>query len=316
MPVVINSSANSAGNIRFTAANPSVVASSYIIVPGGAYFNSGTVYFEAQAQLRGGIHNDTGAYLTIAGGTSGITYVTGNLGIGTTGPAEQVHATGNIRADGIVYWGNGLVRTETKDDPGLMGSQGARSGFFETSNPVAANFYPNVSGWQHYFETRHSNNGNNFAFQIAGSFFDQDFWFRKTNNAGNTEWSQLIGAGNRTCTAPFNSLGVVTPVTVGGITRRNTICATIRLSGLNFNDAQNVCYALGGHIGTYNETYRLAQTYGLANVVGNGDWIGSRAGDDQAYCVNNTTTLNNFEGVCDKENVRTYRCVNSSTNAQ
>jgi hypothetical protein len=312
--VSVTSASTAAGNIRFSAANPYMVASSYIVVPGGAYFNSLTVYFEAQAQFRGGIHNDTNTYLTIAGGTAGITYVTGPLGIGTAGPAEQVHATGNVRADGIVYWGNGLVRTESKDDPGLMGSQGARSGFFETASPVAANFYPNASSWQHYFEARHSNNGNNYALQIGGSFFDQDLWFRKTNNAGNTGWSQLIGAGNRQCTAPFNAAGVLTTTSQGGITRQNTICATTWFGPSTFNDAQNVCFALGGHISTYNELYRLAQTYGTGAVLFSGDWIGNRSGDDQAYCVNNGNPppLNNFEGNCNKNDSRIYRCVNSS----
>lgn len=306
--VSVNSGSDAAGNIRFSAANPYVVASSYIVVPGGAYFNNLTVYFEAQAQFRGGIHNDTGAALTIAGGTSGITYVTGSLGVGTAGPAEQVHATGNIRADGIVYWGNGLTRTETKND---ANAQGTRSGFYETSGPV--NFYPNAASWQHWIDVRHSNGGNNYAFQIAGGFFDQDFWFRKTNNNGVAGWSQVIGAGNRNCTAPFNAAGVLTTTSVFGITRENTICATTwYLSGLNFNEAQNVCFALGGHISTYNELYRLSQVYGVGAVLFNGDWMGNRAGDDQAYCVNSSGNINNFEGTCDKNNVRVFRCVNSS----
>jgi hypothetical protein len=72
------------------------------------------------------------------------------VGIGTTGPGEQLHVTGNIRADGIVYWGNSLVRTETRDNAGLQGNAGARSGFFETSAPSpAANWYPGANNWQH-----------------------------------------------------------------------------------------------------------------------------------------------------------------------
>ncbi|MFT3765765.1 MAG: hypothetical protein QM820_09640 [Minicystis sp.] len=313
IPLNINSASNGGGNIRFAAANPYMVASSYIIVPGGAYFNSGTVYFEAQAQFRGGIHNDTNAALTIAGGTSGITYVTNTLGIGTASPADQVHATGSIRADGIVYWGNGLVRTETKDDPGLQGSQGARSGFFETSNPNAGNFYPGASSWQHYIEARHSNNGNNYAFQIGGSFFDEDLWYRKTNNTPNTTWLQLIGAGPRQCTAPFNALGATVSATVNGITRSNTICATPWIPPQTFNNAQNICAAIGGHIATYNEVYRLAQANGGVNVVNlTNDWIGNRSGDDNAYCTN-SNDINNFEGNCNKNNTQWFRCVNNST---
>jgi len=302
----IASAADGAGNIRFTAANPYIVASSYVIVPGGAYFNAGTVYFTAQAQFRGGIHNDTGPYLQYDGGTSGINYFPGTIGVGTANPAEQVHATGNIRSDGIVYWGNGLTRTETKDNADATGS---RSGFFETSAPV--NYYPNASGWQHLIDVRHSNGGNNYAMQIGGSFFDQDLWYRKTNNAGNTTWLQLIGAGPRNCTAPFNAYGVTTTTTLGGIQRSNTICATPYFSSQNFNNAQNVCAALGGHIETYNEHYRILQVYGTGGQI-NGDWLGNRADDDNAYCINNTSNINNFEGHCDKGELHRFRCANSS----
>jgi hypothetical protein len=309
--VSIASAANAAGNLRFTAANPYVVASSYMLVPGGAYFNSGTVYFEAQAQFRGGIHNDTNSYLRIDGGTSGVTYFPNPIGVGTTGPGEQIHATGNIRADGVVYWGNGLTRTETKDNADATGS---RSGFFETSAP--SNFYPNSSSWQHLIDVRHSNGGNNYAMQIGGSFFDQDLWFRKTNNSGTTGWLQIIGAGPRVCTAPFNAAGVTTTTNIAGIERTNTICATTWFfNNLNYNDAQNVCYAMGGHISTYNELYRLALTYGAGSVLFSGDWIGNRAGDDQAYCIN-STNIANFEGICDKNQGHVFRCVNSSTNAE
>jgi len=216
-----------------------------------------------------------------------------------------VWATGDIRADGIVYWGNGLTRTETKDNADATGS---RSGFFETSGP--ANFYPNASSWQHLIDVRHSNNGNNYAMQIAGSFFDQDFWYRKTNN-GNPTWLQLIGAGPRPCQAPFNSLGATNSATISGVTRSNTICATVRIGATTFNEAQNVCTSLGGHIATYNDMYRLAQQNGVGVVLIGGDWIGHRTGDDDAYCVNGNA-IGNFEGNCNKNDNRPYRCVNSS----
>ncbi len=308
--VSINSASDGAGNLRFSAANPYVVSSSYMVVPGGAYFNAGTVYFQTQAQFRGGIHNDSAPYLQYDGGTSGINYFPGSIGVGTAGPAEQIHATGNIRADGIVYWGNGLTRTETKDNADAPGS---RSGFYETSGPV--NFYPNASSWQHLIDVRHSNGGNNYALQIAGGFFDEDLWYRKTNNAGNTVWLQLIGSGPRQCTAPFNSLGATTQTNLGGITRSNTICATIRFGATNFNDAQNVCFALGGHLATYNDIYRLGLANGIGAVIANGDWIGHRTGDDDAYCVNGVN-LTNFEGNCNKGDNRPYRCVNSSALAE
>jgi len=55
-------SITNATGLSFTNANPYITASSYFVAPGGAYFNSGTVYFEAATQVRGGIQNDAGSY--------------------------------------------------------------------------------------------------------------------------------------------------------------------------------------------------------------------------------------------------------------
>lgn len=81
--------------------------------------------------------------------------------------------------------------TKPKDDAGQMGGT---SGFYETYNPV--NFPTGANGWWHLLDVRHSNVNNNFAMQFAGSFFDQNLWFRKTNNVPNAEWSRLITETN------------------------------------------------------------------------------------------------------------------------
>jgi hypothetical protein len=70
--------------LHFTTANPYIQTNngsgqSYFHAPGGAYFNSGTVYCEAQIRARGGIGNDTAASLQIYGGTSSLTQVNGTL---------------------------------------------------------------------------------------------------------------------------------------------------------------------------------------------------------------------------------------------
>jgi hypothetical protein len=67
-----------AGNIVFGASNPYITASSYIIMSGGAYFSSGTVYMEANLKARGGVGNDSAAALTLTGGTSGYTQINGS----------------------------------------------------------------------------------------------------------------------------------------------------------------------------------------------------------------------------------------------
>lgn len=110
---------------------------------------------------------------------------TGNVGIGTAIPGYRLDLN-----TGTFAFGNGNVRTEWRDNAGLQGNAGAQSGFFETVNPT--NYPTGASSWWHLIDTRHSNNANNYALQIAGSFFDQDLWFRKTNGSANTAWSKLL----------------------------------------------------------------------------------------------------------------------------
>jgi len=111
---------------------------------------------------------------------------TGSVGIGTPTPAYKLDVVGDVQASGSVWWGSGAQRTETKDNAGAIAS---RSGFFQTSAPT--NYYPGAAGWQHLIESRHTNPANNYALQIAGSFFDQKIYFRKTNNSAATAWNRF-----------------------------------------------------------------------------------------------------------------------------
>ncbi|MCW3127287.1 MAG: Protein of unknown function precursor [Bacteroidetes bacterium] len=107
------------GNLRFDAANPYIVSSSYYVCPGGAYFNSGTVYTEAQYQCRGGIHSDAAGDLTIAGGTNGTTYFGGPISgmSGNFPPNYEVRLTPNLHLNSgagyavILNWDNGTTGT-------------------------------------------------------------------------------------------------------------------------------------------------------------------------------------------------------------
>ncbi len=74
------------GNITLTAANPSITSgSSYITIPNGLYVSGGTPYFANQIQARGGVHDDTNARLTLAGGTSNDSQFSGQAFFGTGG---------------------------------------------------------------------------------------------------------------------------------------------------------------------------------------------------------------------------------------
>ncbi|MEX0812536.1 MAG: hypothetical protein WD048_10000 [Chitinophagales bacterium] len=151
------------------------------------------------------LFTSNGSRNAVIGLTNGHGYFAGNVGIGTTSPSEKLHVTSNIRADGVVYWGNGLVRTETRNDAGLQGNAGARSGFYETSSPSpAANWPSGASNWWHLLDVRHSNNSNNYAMQIAGSFFDQNLYYRKTNNNPAQPWTKIV-SGNQGATVYSNA---------------------------------------------------------------------------------------------------------------
>ncbi|MFD2581614.1 hypothetical protein ACFSR6_03870 [Pedobacter vanadiisoli] len=82
------------------------------------------------------------------------------------------------------------AQTATRDNAGLQGDAGAVSGFFETVNPV--NYPAGSNGWWHLLDVRHGNNNNNYAMQFAGSFFNQELYFRKTNNNAGQPWSKVL----------------------------------------------------------------------------------------------------------------------------
>lgn len=65
---------NGAGNIRFSAGNPYIVASDYIHMPGGLYVSGGNLWVQNTCHVRGatGLYNDTGN-LIVSGGSSGVT---------------------------------------------------------------------------------------------------------------------------------------------------------------------------------------------------------------------------------------------------
>ncbi len=113
----------------------------------------------------------------------------GNTGIGTTNPLYRLDL-----ANGSFGFGNNNTRSESRSNAGLQGNAGAQSGFFETDNPV--NYPAGAAGWWHLIDSRHSNPANNYAMQIAGSFFDQELWFRKTNGNAAQAWQHLLTTTN------------------------------------------------------------------------------------------------------------------------
>ena len=116
--------------------------------------------------------------------------VNDKVGIGTASPTEKLEVNGNILLSGTIKYGNGGVRTEYRNNAGLQGNAGAMSGFFETVAPQ--NFPKDDNSWWHLIDSRHSNAANNYAMQIAGSFFDQKLYFRKTNSNSTETWKEFV----------------------------------------------------------------------------------------------------------------------------
>lgn len=94
---------------------------------------------------------------------------------------------------GRLWYGLEGSRTERRSNAGLQGNAGAQSGFYDTDSPT--NFPTGATSWWHLLDVRHTNPANNYAMQFSGSFFDQRFFARKTNNNAAQPWSELVTAG-------------------------------------------------------------------------------------------------------------------------
>jgi len=123
-----------------------------------------------------------------SGGPKMVLNGSGNLGVGTSSPSYRLDL-----ANGTFAFGTNNQRTETRENAGLQGDSGAQSGFFETSTATSGENWPNgASGWWHLIDCRHSNTTNNYSMQLAGSFFDQKLYFRKTSNNAAQPWTEVL----------------------------------------------------------------------------------------------------------------------------
>lgn len=70
------------------------------------------------------------------------------------------------------------------------------SGFYQSNESGSGGNAP-WSSWMHLINCQHNNTGNNYALQIAASFYDNNiFKIRVTNNNVNNAWRDIIHSGN------------------------------------------------------------------------------------------------------------------------
>jgi len=157
----------------------------------------------------------------------------GNVGIGgTSNPETKLMINGNIA------YGDSYANVITRHDAGLRGDAGARSGFYQTSVPApAANWPSGAVGWWHLIDVRHSNPANNYALQIAGSFWGQDLYFRKTSDNPAMPWNRFIYE---------DSSGNVGIGTVGPLGRLDVVTAQGFGLGAGLEASRAVFRRLGG----------------------------------------------------------------------
>ncbi len=162
-----------------------------------------------------------------------------NVGIGTSAPAYTLDLN-----TGTFAFGNGNSRTQTRDNAGLQGNAGAQSGFFETPSPT--NYPAGASNWWHLIDVRHSSTTNNYAMQLAGSFFDQKLYFRKTNGSATTTWNEVTTAATETYTAvsllsdisiPNTTFTDISGMTLTFTAKKSTILVTVTASGHGYTNS-------------------------------------------------------------------------------
>lgn len=112
---------------------------------------------------------------------------TGNVGIGTNNPFYPLHVQESA------YFRRG-IQVAVLSSNELQSRSPINSGFYNVDNTATADGWP-FTGWAHLLANTHSNTTNYYSQQFASSFFNQELYFRNTNNGSTTtsqSWGQVM----------------------------------------------------------------------------------------------------------------------------
>ena len=126
----------------------------------------------------------------------------------TTGNAAT--ATNATNATYSTYASNPTFSADAVDKDDI--TTRTETGFYQSSTGTTAEGWPVNSGsWQHLIACTHTNDANYYSMQIAGSFFDNTFYGRKTNGSGTTGWVKFCtDLPNQIITDTFTANGSTT----------------------------------------------------------------------------------------------------------
>jgi hypothetical protein len=190
-----------------------------------------------------GVNINSGTVSSVGSGnglTGGPITTTGTLAVDTGTTASKIP---QLDTAGRYPATTGFVTT-TKDNI----STRTDSGFFQTSNATTATGWPVTNNsWYHLISSTHTNDGNHFAMQFAGNFFDSnEIYYRATNNNGATAWNKVWTSGNLTNLNQLtNGPGYITSATASlGYTPVNKAGDTMT-GGLTMSAGATVANSLG-----------------------------------------------------------------------
>lgn len=164
------------------------------------------------------------------------------------------------------------LTTQSRENAGAPTTQ---SGFYQAEHPV--NYPAGATSFWHLLDVRHTNTINNYGMQFAGSFFDQELWFRKTNTStlsdATTSWSKIV------LQKPAGNVEIFNQAANGHL----------KLAANDVSDADQSRIDIDFHISNRNQTIaRIASRYENSN---NGGYGGLRFSTSEAGQIKERLTI-------------------------